>query len=254
MLPHSPMTSTNAISPHPWLEELARRVEAVIDVGDAKSVHQLRVAAGRLSVWIELGGRAALRDDLRRLRRLVSHVRDVDVLLARRTDVAPDVQSAETRAEELRRARAILATSAPQALLVGLACVPWPEFEAAERCARGFATRVVRAARVVEQGDHAAEAVHRWRRRVRRARYALEWLGRDSTRERELQDVLGAWHDAAIEEVAAEVSSSAASDAQDPAALDSQRNAARRERDAMLETALSHFATDRERWNAWARA
>jgi CHAD domain-containing protein len=148
---------------------------------------------------------------------------------------------------ELARAQAFLRSSSPRAVLLALSCLPWPTLAAAERdCSRRFATRVVRAAQIVERKDRTAADVHRWRRRVRRARYALEWLGRDSTRARELQDLLGEWHDAAIEEADLARGNDSV---QEP-----ERDAAPREREALLERALDHFAADRKQWLAFASA
>lgn len=237
------MQAPQSISPHPWLAELTRRMDEFSDRHDERAIHQLRVAAGRLGVWLELAGRRALRDDLRRVRHAVDALRDTDVLLAR--------GHAAENAADLRAARdtaALGAVSAmhdarPRAISFALACVPWPTAAQAEKALRRLGKRAVRAGEDALRGGRDPLRLHRFRRRVRRARYALEWLGRDSTHARELQDALGAWHDATLAELRlAPVASES---------VDAQRNALERERNALLERALETYASQRLWWRAW---
>ncbi|MDA1267199.1 MAG: CHAD domain-containing protein, partial [Planctomycetota bacterium] len=67
----------------PWLEHLQRHLGVSADGQDPEGVHQVRVAAARLRVWLRLGGRRLLEDDLRWLRNGAGPVRDLDVLLLR---------------------------------------------------------------------------------------------------------------------------------------------------------------------------
>jgi CHAD domain-containing protein len=234
------VTDPEAISPEPWLAALVRRTDEVLRTHDERAVHQLRVAAGRLNVWLELGARAALRDDLRRIRRSVAELRDTDVLLARHP---PDTEAARLRAtRELAASRATTALRAarPHAVAAALAFVPWPTTAQAERALRRLGLRVVDAAEETAHGQLDPTHLHRFRRRVRRTRYALEWLGRDATNARELQDVLGLWHDATLDERRLESAP--------PESVESLRNALERERKALLERALETYATHRMWW------
>src|SRR5262245_54899902 len=54
-----------AVACAPWLERLAAAIEVAAKGDDPEGVHQVRVAAGRLVVWLRLGARRALIDDLR---------------------------------------------------------------------------------------------------------------------------------------------------------------------------------------------
>lgn len=231
------MADSTRISPQPWLDQLARRLGSPFLLCDEDAVHQLRVAAGRLGVWLELGGRRALRDDLRRLRREVASLRDADVLIARRNGGVEIPSLARARAEECQRISTRLQASKPEALLRALDFVPWLVTSEAERVLARLAARVVSAGDAFLCGEHDSSRIHRFRRRVRRARYALEWLGRDATQSHELQDVLGAWHDVELE--LGRCSETAA---------DGARNALRRETEALLERAGQVYATHRNRW------
>jgi CHAD domain-containing protein len=234
------MQAPETISPEPWLADLTRRADSVAVAQDDRSVHQLRVAAGRLSVWLELGGRTALRDDLRRVRQSVAHLRDLDVLLGRGRAAEEATRLRAARDAESVGAIAALRAARAGAIGVALGYVPWPTTAEAEKSLRRLILRVVTAGEDAVHGERDPAQMHALRRRVRRARYALEWLGRDATHARELQDVLGSWHDVMIEELRLEATA--------PDAGDSMRNALERERNGLLERALETYATHRMWW------
>lgn len=195
----NPMSDPETISCAAWLHELEVQLANVLDVGSASAVHQMRVAAGRLSVWLELGDRTALRDDLRWLRRTAMQVRDTDVMLA--TGHADDWRTTllEKRRTALATARRELATSRPRGILMGLAFVPDPDRQAAQSCLQRLARRALRAGESLSKHENDPAKFHRLRRRVRRTRYALEWIGHDSTHVEELQGVLGRLNDQSVE-------------------------------------------------------
>jgi CHAD domain-containing protein len=69
------------ISPREWIDRLREHARSACAGSDSEGVHQLRVAAGRLSVWLELGGKRVLRDDLAWMRRSAGPLRDLDVIM-----------------------------------------------------------------------------------------------------------------------------------------------------------------------------
>jgi len=221
----------NAIAPHPWLTELEAALARVARDGDSTAVHRLRVSAGRMAALLELGGRRALLDDLRWLRRTVARVRDADVTMAGNVHDARHAQLSERRARAWEAACLELNTPRAPAVLRALSCVPWPTAAEAHAFLTRAGRRALKAGESVVNGHCSVAELHRLRRRVRKFRYVLEWLGHDATHLRELQDVLGTLNDLAI--TAAELDSREESEV-DMAEL----NALERRQQALIERAL----------------
>lgn len=193
------MESQALVSADRWLEALEFHLRGFRDRGDAESVHQLRVASGRLSVWLELAGRRALRDDLRWLRRNAAVVRDLDVMFAKgRSAHWNDILSAqrETALVELRTA---LADSRADSLCTALVCVPPPTLDTARAGLRRIVRRVLAAGDRIGTDETSADVLHHLRRKIRRLRYALDWLGEDASDIKVMQDTFGAMNDMAVE-------------------------------------------------------
>ncbi len=182
-----------------WLDDFARQIEQLRAGIEPEAVHRLRVCAGRLSVWLELGARRALRDDLRDLRRAAAAVRDLDVLAARAPAGAWAALLREQRASAATDLGAVVRTAWVDDLLGALCVVPDPD----PVCVRAVLQHLRR--RVLEAGDRTTDAkdpdreLHRLRRRVRRLRYAIEWLGADTGELRALQESLGELNNLAVE-------------------------------------------------------
>lgn len=188
------------VSARRWLRHLARHVPIAIEGADDEGVHQVRVAAGRLAVWLELGGRSVLRDDLRALRRAAAPVRDADVLLAARPPKAFAAVLRERRETGRRTLVPFLRSPSVRALRQALALLP----PVPRRTALAAVPRCVE--RVLRRGDALAalpaphdEDFHRLRRALRKLRYALEWLGADAGPVRALQASFGDLNDLATE-------------------------------------------------------
>ena len=182
-----------------WLEQLELHIRRFQASESPESVHQLRVAAGRLSVWLELGGRRALRDDLRWLRRRAASVRDLDVMFGKgRSSHWNDLLSVqrETALEELRAA---LAAPRSASLCTGLRYVPAPTLAVARAGLRRIRRRVLSAGDRLGDDERDSNVLHHLRRKIRRLRYALDWLGDDATEIKAAQDVFGAMNDMAVE-------------------------------------------------------
>lgn len=175
------------IDPRPQLLELESRAKR-------REVHPLRVQALRLNVWLELAGYGVLRPDLRWLRLQARAQRDLEVLVQ---SGWVSVSAAEL---ELARAQLERAVHSPRyrGLLRALAALPALDPNLAERSLARLCTRARRAARGALLDSQDPELRHRLRRRARRLRYALEWLGRPSRALIELQDELGRSNDAAV--------------------------------------------------------
>jgi CHAD domain-containing protein len=182
-----------------WLDELAQQIERNRASVEPEAVHRLRVAAGRVSVWLELGARRALRDDLRRLRRSAAAVRDLDVISAAEGGAALHESLRVERAAEAERFAASLSDEDVEALVEALAVVPPPDAVDVRAALQRQKRRVLRAGDALDDPDDPAGALHRLRRRVRRLRYALEWLGADAQDLKSLQEHLGHVNDLAIE-------------------------------------------------------
>ena len=135
-----------------WLEELARQIDRTREVVEPEPVHRLRVAAGRLSVWLELGARRALRDDLRRLRRSAAAVRDLDVMTAHEGGAAWAEALRTERAREAVSLRTVLASQRIETLVEALGLVPDPD----PVCVRSSLQRLKR--RVMRAGDRLDES------------------------------------------------------------------------------------------------
>ncbi|MCY2961345.1 MAG: CHAD domain-containing protein [Planctomycetota bacterium] len=193
----SPLLPANS-----WLDELARQIERLRVSIDPDAVHRLRVSAGRLSVWLEVGGRRALRDDLRGLRRSAGAVRDLDVIASNAAQVA-DAAWVETlrqeRAEEAARLRAAIGSSRIDALVEALSLVPEPDPVCVRSAMQRMKRRVLRAGDRLEEPEGSERALHRLRRRLRRLRYALDWTGSEVKDLRALQENLGDLNNLSIE-------------------------------------------------------
>jgi CHAD domain-containing protein len=183
----------------PWVRQLAENIEAVRLGEQAEAVHQLRIAASRLDVWLRFGGRRMLRDDLRWLRRAAAGVRNFDVLLERPWPAPVADWLASERAAARERLLAMLAAPRCAALLGALAGLGPVDRRSAHAFIRRERRKLARRGRVLEAGDAAStESIHRLRRVARRVRYALEWSGRKSRALKALQDDLGRLNDTAV--------------------------------------------------------
>jgi CHAD domain-containing protein len=193
------MEESAILFPEPWLSQLAEHAERLRDDGDGESVHDMRVAAGRLSVWIEIAGRSALHDDLRWLRRSAARLRDIDVMLERERPVEWDALLCEEREQELSHVRSALASTRPRALLEALACVPPLELRTMRAGVRHLVQRVLRAGEKLTPDEQDPHVLHRLRRRLRRLRYALEWTREDARVVKKVQDAFGTFNDRVVE-------------------------------------------------------
>jgi CHAD domain-containing protein len=148
------------------------------------------VAEARLRVWLDLGGGAVLRNELRRLRRHTTAVRDLDVAL----EQAPPLEWAARLHAKRTRARAALRLALDQPrlgqVLLALGTLPPVPRRHAERVVARLARKALRrGGGIWKRAD--PEDLHRLRRAARRLRYALEWAGRGTGPVVELQDALG---------------------------------------------------------------
>jgi CHAD domain-containing protein len=189
----------DAIPPEPWLTQLGEHVERLCDEGDSDTVHDMRVAAGRLSVWIEIAGRRALHDDLRWLRRSAARLRDIDVMLERDRPSTWVEILREEREQELVHLRSALETTRPRALIEALSCIPSPDKRTARSGTRHLVHRVLTAGHKMADDEQDPHVLHRVRRKLRRLRYALEWLQQDTQEVKKVQDAFGAFNDRVVE-------------------------------------------------------
>ncbi len=188
------------IPPTAWLDRLEERILSADGAPDTDHVHELRVACGRLIVWLDLGGWRVLRDDLRWLRRSAATVRDIDVVLLRfgARPWAPDL--AAQRGLGASNLRAAFANPRVQGLVQAMAVMPSVSEEAALDHLAAVRRRTLRAGKPLGHAQKDLAQVHRLRRSVRRLRYVLEWVGDAPKELAALQTELGSLNDLVIME------------------------------------------------------
>lgn len=187
-----------------WVAHLRAHLPLALSGEDPEGVHQVRVAGRRLRVYLELLGFRVLQDDLRRLVRGVGRVRDLEVALT-----APPLPEGLSlppglRAHlegELVQARALLpallASPWTEALLRALAALPPLEKGKARARLARFEAQTERRLKALG-ANPSLEGLHAYRRALRRLRYAKEFLGLPTKRERALQEVLGHLNDLGV--------------------------------------------------------
>lgn len=182
----------------PWLEHLARHLPVARAGQDPEGVHQVRVAAARLAVWLRLGGRRMLADDLRWLRGSASEVRDLDVALGLGGPLAylEDLRRRWAKARE--RMLVHLGSRRLPALMLALGYSPPIERAVAERRTARWLERAIRIGDRLDWIGVVDGELHSYRRRVRRLRYALDWTGRKVKAVKDLSEELGAVNDLAV--------------------------------------------------------
>ncbi|MFT3711715.1 MAG: CHAD domain-containing protein [Archangium sp.] len=172
------------ISNAPWLKKFvaARRLALR---GDVEGLHDVRTSARRLRVWLRLAGLRVLEDDLRWLCQETSALRDLDVFAAVLTEDARAVLRplAESRAHAALKSKRIDGVVFALQTLGGCA----------EDDARRVLTKLERSLpRAKPRRKLNGDALHRFRRKIRRVRYAREWLGLGASEHERAQEVLGA--------------------------------------------------------------
>jgi CHAD domain-containing protein len=149
-----------------------------------EGVREVRAAARRLRVWLQLSGLTALVDDLRWVCRETSRLRDLELFDG-------VLKNATTRANAERRAFTALRSRRIDGVIAALRSLPPLNASRARSQLRQW-EKSLRSNTLKTDDD-----VHAFRKRVRRARYAYEWLGEDAKELRRLQNVLGALCDLA---------------------------------------------------------
>lgn len=107
-----------------WLEHLKKHFPLALEGQDLEGVHQVRVAARRLRAYVELLGWRVLRDDLSRLSRGTSRVRDLEVALSHPLPPGFRDNLKESLVRTRRALPELLASSWTEALLRALAILP----------------------------------------------------------------------------------------------------------------------------------
>lgn len=182
----------------PWLEHLRAHLPVARAGSDPEGVHQVRVGAGHLDVWLELAGMRVLRDDLAWLRSGAGRVRELDVLIA--TGPEPDWRRwiEERRQAERERLVALLDDRRLDGLLEALSLLPPLEGERARARLPKLARRAERRGERMLADPSDIDGFHRLRKGLRRLRYAREWLGLEVRALKSTQQSLGALHDVSV--------------------------------------------------------
>ncbi len=181
-----------------WLGHLTHHAPIARAGLDLEGVHQVRVAGGRLDVFLRLGEWRVLRDDLRWLRSRASAVRDFDVLLARSVHAKFDEWLASERMVARAGLLEALESTRFTALVEALGVLPPLERRVANARRDDARRKVDELARRALKKSASLEAFHALRRATRRLRYAEDWLGAKRKDLERLQDALGALNDAAV--------------------------------------------------------
>ena len=188
----------DAIPLGPWLEHLERHLPVARQGQDPEGVHQVRVAAARLDVWLRLDGRRVLRADLRWLRRTGGVVRDIDVMLARGHPPETEALLKQQRTSAQRLFVSLLGHRRLQALRESLALLPPLQRWKAEQGLEEWSKSALRYGRRTDFTKDPLSRLHRLRRSLRRLRYAREWLGLETLAMHKQVRVLGDLNDLAV--------------------------------------------------------
>ena len=154
--------------------------------GDAEGVHQARVAARRLRVWLDFTGHRALQSELRWACGALAMLRDLDVF----GEVLTEAARLELRVEAVATAVEAMNSKRWAEMREDLGAVRAPRRAKAKRTLRKLERRLEKRGGALPAHDGAA--LHRLRRTLRRVRYAREWLGLDASELAARQESLGA--------------------------------------------------------------
>ena len=176
-----------------WVDVLRELVPRAWEGAEPSAVHQLQIATRRLDVWLQLGGRARLRDDLRWLRRIAGPVHDLDVLIAKDWPAREARRLRSLRAVARKALREALRAPRLTGLLTALVVSPPIHRVDARARVRPFAAKVL----ALRPAEDDLEGLHHLRRVARRLRYALEWLEEPVGPLLPMQDALGTVHELA---------------------------------------------------------
>jgi CHAD domain-containing protein len=157
----------STLDPYPLLRRLDAHAQRAL-MGDDEAVHQLRIALRRLRVWLTLGRHSALEGDLKWLGRQVGPLRDVHVLEGVFTAKA----LARRRTLALERVRKALRSQRWASARTRLAALPKPSRRQAKKVTRHLEKKLARSTVALDD-----QKLHALRRKHRVVRYAREWLG-----------------------------------------------------------------------------
>ncbi len=168
-----------------WLERLddARTLALA---GDADGVHQVRVAARRLRVWLGFKGHASLEQELRWACGELALMRDLEIFGEALT-AAP---LAELKARATQQVVEALESPRWHSLREALEQVRAPKKSRARRALSKLERTLEKRRTTLPAGE--GEALHALRRSLRRVRYAREWLGLEASELAAEQERLGA--------------------------------------------------------------
>ncbi|WP_117237801.1 CHAD domain-containing protein [Thermus sediminis] len=181
-----------------WVEHLEAHLPLALSGEDPEGVHQVRVAGRRLRAYLDLLGWRVLQDDLRLLVRRAGRVRDLEVALGGELPTGFRVHLEAELGEARRTLRQLLLSPWMGALLRALRHLP-PLGKGARRGLARLESRLeARWGRL--RAEPTLDNLHAYRRALRRVRYAKEFLGLSTKRERALQEVLGSLNDLGVME------------------------------------------------------
>ncbi|MBL8917173.1 MAG: CHAD domain-containing protein [Archangium sp.] len=169
------------ISNVPWLKKFERaRVSAL--QGDLRGLHDVRTSARRLRVWLRLAGLRVLEDDLKWLCRETSELRDLDVF----GDVLTEAARLQLRPAAQKQAYAALKSRRIDGVVFALKTLQACDEHDARAVLNELERELARTKWKLND-----DAIHAYRRKIRRVRYAREWLGLDAQQYAWAQEVLG---------------------------------------------------------------
>ena len=183
------------ISASPVVDALVEAADMTLTSNEVRPVHQLRVNCRRLDVWFRLAKLRPMRDELTWLRRSAGDVRDLDVLMT--MDIPPGWERSlrMRRYHAHKRLKSVIEDERTTALIAAVSERRPTSYKQAVKVTQGLLDQVLRAGRKISKASAEVEDFHRVRIRVKRLRYALEWLGGSTELLTEAQDLFGALND-----------------------------------------------------------
>jgi CHAD domain-containing protein len=184
------------------LPELLSRFRLHIGIAlqgdDSEGIHQIRVATRRLRVLLKLMGIRVLQDDLCWLSASVGEARDLDVLIKKAEINAYHDWLQEQRLQYQTVIALCLGSSRLDGLLEAFDGLCFINIKIKKAAYKKIKKTLLIRSKKLSMVDCCDENIHSVRKSLRQLRYAREFLNKDVSVQKELQEVFGDFNDACV--------------------------------------------------------